>query len=88
MAFKVACSVLSLPVRLIIGLTIDERASVASTSEIHVDVLDMYDEPAVQAGEHRGRGQVVGDSVQPDACLTETYFAVDHGAVGCSIDAV
>jgi hypothetical protein len=47
-ALEITGSVLALPIGLIVGHTVDECSGVPGPSEVCIDVLDMYDQPAVQ----------------------------------------
>lgn len=50
-ALEITCSVLALPTGLIVGHTVNDCSGVAGPSEGCIDVLDMYDQPAVQLRE-------------------------------------
>jgi hypothetical protein len=87
-ALEITCSVLALPIRLIVGHTVDECSGVPGPSEVCIDVLDMYDQPAVQLRQRSRRQEIIANSVQPDPCSVKTHLTVHDGVVRCSFDSI
>ena len=62
-ALEITDSVLALPIGLIVGHTVDECSGVPGPSEVCIDVLYMYDQPAVQLSQRSRCREVIGNSV-------------------------
>jgi hypothetical protein len=88
MAFRIACAVLALSVRLINGIAVDARAGGNHSLEMLVDIINLYNETGACRAQLAGRSDFMlgRNTMQPDRGNARENFRVHRPALIVAVD--
>jgi hypothetical protein len=88
MAFRIACTVLALSVRLVNGIAVDARSGGNHSLEMLVDIINVYNEAGACRAQLAGRSDFMlgRNTMQPDGCSSGENFRVYGPTLVVAVD--